>query len=390
MYKEYDIIVVGAGPAGTTTARVAANQGVSVLVLEKKRDIGVPVRCAEGVSEQGLKSLIDVEDSWIAQVITKSKFISPEGTEVNSFPENRGLILHRKFFDMALAEKAVKAGAKILTKAYVSGIVKEDDFVTGVKVESMGEEKVIKAFLVIGADGIESQIGRWAGINIFKNKSYILSCFQMLLSNLDIDPECVDFYCGVSVAPGGYLWVFPKGERVANVGVCILSDRGKKNSFDYLNSFIEKKFPDSSCLSMIAGGVTSSPSPKRIVGKGIMLVGDAAYQINPLTGGGIINSMIAGEIAGKVAVEAIKEGDVSEKRLSVYQKKWYQREGKNNDRLYNLKKVILKFTDEDFNNIAQLLLTIPLEKRNAYQIFKKVLFKHPKLIYDVAKVFGVK
>ncbi|MFO7889602.1 MAG: NAD(P)/FAD-dependent oxidoreductase [bacterium] len=383
--------MVGAGPAGSATARAASDQGVSVLVLEKKRDIGVPVRCAEGVSELGLKNLIEVDDSWIAQVITKSKFVSPDGTEVMSFPGEKGLILHRKIFDLALAGKAVSAGAQLLTRAYVSGVVRKNNQITGVKVERMGEEKVVNASVVIGADGIESQISRWAGINIMRKKSYILPCFQMLLANIDIDPECVEFYLGNSIAPGGYVWVFPKGDGIANVGLGIDSGETKrKNALGYLNAFIEKKYPHSSILSMTAGAVTSGPSPSKIVGNGFMLVGDAAFQINPFTGGGIINSMIAGDIAGTVAAEAVNEGNVSAKRLEEYQKKWYKKEGKNNDRSYKIKKVVSQFSDMDFNKIAKLLLPIPPEKRSGYQIFKKVLFKHPKLIYNAAKVFGIK
>jgi len=361
------------------------------LVLEKKRDIGIPVRCAEGVSEQGIKNLIEVEDSWIAQVITKSIFVSPDGVEVDSFPGERGFILHRKIFDLALANRAAKAGAQIVTKAYVKGVVQENGQVKGVTAEIWGEDKVIKASVVIGADGIESQIGRWAGLNIIAKKTYILPCLQVLLSGLDIDPGCVVFYLGEKIAPGGYLWVFPKGNGIANVGLGIDPEKAEgKNALHYLSSFVEKKFPGSSCLGMTAGGVTSGPSPAKIVGNGFMLVGDAAFQINPLTGAGILNGMIAGEIAGKVAVEAIKQGDVSEKRLSEYQKIWHKREGKNNDRSYNMKKVISQFSDRDLNKIAQLLLSIPPEKRDGYQIFRKVLFKHPKLIIDAAKVFGRK
>jgi len=389
--KKYDIIVVGAGPAGTTTARKAAEKGASVLILDKKRDIGIPVRCAEGVSEQSLRNLIDVEDTWIAQIITKSKFVAPDGTEIESVPGERGLILHRKIFDIALAEKAVRAGSHIITRAYVSGVIKNNEQVTGVRIEKNGKEEEIKASVVIGADGIESHIGRWAGLNVINKKSYMLPCYQMLLSNIDIDPECVEFYLGEKVAPGGYLWIFPKGDCIANVGLGIdIEKAGQKNPFTCLNEFIKKKFPHSACLSMTAGGVTSGPSPSVIVGNGLMLVGDAAFQINPLTGGGIINSMIAGEIAGRVAAEAVQEGNVSAKRLAVYQKEWYKKEGKNNDRSYKIKKVVSQFTDADFNKIAELLLPIPPANRSGYQIFKKVLFKYPHLIYDVAKVFGVK
>ncbi|MFH1526466.1 MAG: NAD(P)/FAD-dependent oxidoreductase, partial [Bacteroidota bacterium] len=119
--KEYDIIVVGAGPAGSMAARFAAEQGVSVLVLEKDRDVGYPVRCGEAISKAGVEEFIPSNDKFIASKIDKFSMLSPDGTELIIPLEESGYILERRIFDYELAKTAVSAGAEIITRAYVNG-----------------------------------------------------------------------------------------------------------------------------------------------------------------------------------------------------------------------------------------------------------------------------
>ena len=112
MKNQYDVIVVGGGPGGSWTAKYAAENGASVLLLEKDREIGVPVRCAEGVSEIGIKRLVEVKEEWIAQKISGARLIAPDGTAVNTSASGFGYILHRKLFDYDLAAMAAEAGAE--------------------------------------------------------------------------------------------------------------------------------------------------------------------------------------------------------------------------------------------------------------------------------------
>ena len=106
---------------------------------------------------------------------------------------------------------------------------------------------------------------------------------------------------------------FPKNDRVANVGLGISGEYARyKSAKKYLKEFIDKHFPNSAVLYTVVGGVPCAPTLKKIVADGLMLVGDAAHQVNPISGGGIATAMIAGKIAGCVAAEAIKEDDFSE------------------------------------------------------------------------------
>jgi digeranylgeranylglycerophospholipid reductase len=389
MRKRYDLVVVGGGPAGSWTAKRAAEQGLSVLLLEKDRTIGTPVRCAEGVSEKGLQKVIEVRERWISQIIQRIHLVAPDGAVVEVSSEGVGFVLERKIFDFDLAKMASEAGVRVLTKAYVKGLMIEEDSVRGVEVFHMGRTSRVESQIVVGADGVESRVGRWGGLRTDIPPEEMASCIQMRISGIDIDPEVAQFYFSQEIAPGGYLWIFPKGEREANVGLGISVNQAKgKRAYDYLISFIESHFPDASVLRTVAGGVPLVPTLKRITSHGLMLVGDAARQANPLSGGGILNGMIAGKIAADVAVEAIRKGDVSNNRLSSYQRLWMKEGGKANERCYKIKKVVTGFSDTDINRLAQLLLKVPESKRTLFQIMKAALVQHPKLILDAAKVFA--
>ncbi len=388
MKNHYDIIVVGGGPAGTWTAKHAAEKGMSVLLLEKDREIGLPVRCAEGVSKNGIEEMVDVKDRWIAQVIHGAWIVSPNGTVVEAYPDESGYVLHRKFFDADLAACAAEAGCEIVTKAYVYGLLNNNGTVNGVRVSYLGSDYDISCSIVVGADGVESRIGRWGNLVTVVPTEYMASCVQMTLTGIKINPDIVRFYFGREVAPGGYLWVFPKGPGTANVGLGISGEFSKqKKPLHYLQAFIEKTFPKASVLTMVAGGVPLIPTLNHIVNDGLMLVGDAARQANPLTGGGIVNAMIAGRIAAEVAASAVKDGDVSAKRLSFYPRQWHKAEGKNNVRSFKIKQVVSRIPDEELDRMAKMLLGIPPEKRTAFQLFKAALKKHPKLLLDAAKIF---
>jgi len=391
MNKQYDIIVVGGGPAGSMAAREAAKNGASVIMLEKDREIGVPVRCAEGVSQAGLKLVLGfVKPEWISQKITRAQLVAPDETVVDVGTAGQvGYILHRKLFDYDLAAMAGEAGADVWTRAYVYDIIRENGKIEGVRIEHLEQKIELRGRLIIGADGVESRLGRWAGLKTRTKPKDMDTCAQMTLSDIDIDPETIVIYFGNQVAPGGYAWVFPKGPRMANVGLGISGKySGKTKPITYLRRFADKRFPDAKILTLVAGGVPCVDTLKHMVTDGIMLVGDAAHQVNPMTGGGILNGMIAGEIAGRVAAEAVRKGDTSEKQLRPYVQEWHKAEGKNNERSYRIQQVVNKFSDQDLNKIARSVNGIPLEKRSIMQIFKTALLKHPKLILDAAKVYG--
>ena len=270
MWKQhrFDLIVVGGGPAGTTAARYAAMGGLRVLVLEKDRDIGVPVRCGEAASDEGLRIFLDPDPRWIKSEITKMRLVSPSGHKIDVNLSQKGYILDRRIFDYDLAQYAASEGAMIVCKAYVNGLLFDGDCVVGVKGEYLGEPFEVRSELVIGADGVESRVGRWAGLNTVVKMKDMESAIQKTISGIELDEHRFDFYLSSDLAPGGYLWIFPKGPHAANIGLGISGVHSRNRSaLRYLEDFLEKTFPDGSVVSTTVGGVPCAKTMDKFIAR---------------------------------------------------------------------------------------------------------------------------
>jgi digeranylgeranylglycerophospholipid reductase len=339
--RRYDVVVVGAGPGGSVSAREAAKLGLSVLLLEKRQEIGSPVRCAEGIAHELLAPFIEPDPRWISAVVSKAQImVVGDGTTVTRQAKGRqGYVLERRIFDRVLAEEAAKAGAQVMVKTAATGLLLEDDVARGVVARGPVGVMEIECAVVIGADGVESQVGPWAGLDTALPLKNAMACAQYLLAGIEIDPACCYYYVGQGVAPGGYAWVFPKGEGKANVGLGVQADLAADTALNYLNHFIESQphLAQGSPVTLVVGGVPVGPPLPRLVTSGLMLVGDAAHQADPLTGGGIANAMLAGRLAAEVAAQAIAAGDPSAAALARYEERWMAGRGRKMARNHRLK-----------------------------------------------------
>ena len=388
--KEFDCIVVGGGPAGSTFARVAAEGGLSVLLLEKDRDIGVPVRCGEAVSDAGLRIFHEPDPRWIASTINRIRLIAPNETVVEFDLQQKGYILDRRIFDYDLAEYASSAGAQIVTKAYVDDVIIENDRVVGVKGTHVGERFEKRAKIVVGADGVESRVGRWAGLKTTVKLKNMECGIQKTVTGIDVDEHMFEFYLSKKWAPGGYLWVFPKGKNKANIGVAISGYYAKdgKAAQKFLDEFLAWKYPKASVLTTVVGGIPIDKTVKQMVMDGLMLVGDAAHTVNPVTGGGIVPGMRSGLLAAETAVKALHNGGPVRKNLAAYEKEWHKIGGKNHERFYRIKETIFRFTDDDLNRIADGISAVPADDRSLLKLFSIAVRKKPSLLFDVIRVFA--
>ena len=388
---DWDVIVVGAGPGGSTAARYAAMEGLDVLLLEKRQEIGAPVRCAEGVGTQTLKRFIEPDPKWVAQVINRCRLIAPNGKHVELVAPEEGLILERKIFDRRLAELASEHGTDVRCKARVTDVLKDGDTVTGVRVKHLGREYDVHSKVVIAADGVESQVARWAGVNTLVKLVDLDVCAQFLVSGLKLDqPDSCYFFVGHEYAPGGYGWVFPKRCDIANVGLGITplhTTRHKETALELLHKLMGRFFPEASIVSMVVGGIPIDGKPRQISANGFMVIGDAAHQADPMTGGGITNAMIAGQIAGEMAAKAIGANDVSLGVLKEYDRRWNREAGRAFKPLLSIVEQIMEFDDAFFNELADELHGRP--RLTLVDVFKTAIRTRPRLLWDIGQLVAM-
>src|SRR5690242_10291301 len=387
---DVDVLVVGGGPAGSVAARDAkrAAPELSVVLLERDRAIGAPVRCAEGVGDAGLREFADPTGaSWTAWKITKVIFWAPDGTEVKVAEREVGWVLDRTRFDAHLAALAVSEGAEVRVGTEVTGMRREGGRWVVDTRGARGAE-TLRARMVIGADGVETMVGRWAGLDTRVPSRDMESCAQYVVQGIDFDPDAIYLQFGDRVAPGGYAWVFPKGVGVANVGLGIVALKADgRSARGYLDDWIAARYPAGAKTGYTVGGVIVHTTIKRTYADGVLIAGDAAHMVNPLSGGGIVNAMKAGRLAGRTASAAIREKNTGAERLARYHEDWMQLLGEDHLKYYRIKQALEDLDDGFFNGLARTVNAIPTAKRTLGRIFAHALVKHPQLIPVAARFF---
>ncbi len=390
MKSKYDILVIGGGPAGALAAKTAAKAGNSVCLIEKRPAIGTPVRCAEGIGKDLLKEYVKPDPCWISADIERARIIAPNGTTISLEQDKAGnevgYVLDRKIFDRELVWQAAEAGSDVVVKTRATAPIMENGAVRGANVISIGTPAEIRAEVVIAADGVEARFARRAGLETTVPLREMMSCAQYLMTNIDIDAGSTDFYLGNAIAPEGYLWIFPKGERTANVGIGISGRRSRDGSRakDYLDRFVAKNFPDGKMIEAIVGGVPVCRPLECTVADGLMVVGDAARVVDPITGGGIGNALFTGRLAGQVASDCIAAGDCSKEALMAYDTGWRtSKMGASIERNYKIKEYFVTLDDAKLNTLADSIASASLKEFSVRAIIKELIKRNPKMILEL-------
>ena len=396
MKRRYDVLVVGGGPGGAIAARTAAEKGLSACLIEKRPAIGVPVRCAEGIGKETLKGFIEPDDRWISAEVHGAQFVAPDGTSMSverkMAGSKVGYILDRKIFDRELVWQAAAAGADIFVKTRAVAPILDDGRVRGATVSFCGEDRKVEADVVIAADGIESKFARWCGLDTTVPMRELMSCAQYVLADIDIDPYVTVFYFGNRIAPEGYLWVFPKGERTANVGIGISGRKSRDGhrARQLLDRFIADTFPRGKMVECIVGGVSVCRPLPCTVADGLMVVGDAARLADPMTGGGIANAMITGKLAAGVAAEAIGKGDVGRDSLRGYDDAWRSSVmGKSLEKNYRIKEIFITLDDAKLNALIQTGSRLDLKDFSVLTLVKELMKRNPKMLLELKNLYAV-
>lgn len=388
---DVDVLVVGAGPAGAVAAWQAkqAAPELDVVLLERDRAVGAPVRCAEGVGDAGLREFANPDGAdWVSRRITDVILEAPDDTQVVLANCGLGWILDRTRFDAFLAAQAAAVGAAVLVGTEATAMSRNGDGRWHVRVKQRGAEDVYRARVVIGADGVETMVGRWAGLDTRVPARDMESCAQYVLQGIEFNPDAIYLQFSNAIAPGGYAWIFPKGVGVANVGLGLVSLRTDgRNARQYLDHWIARRFPNGARTGYTVGGVIVHTTIKKTYTDGVMVAGDAAHMINPLSGGGINNAMKAGRLAGCTAAAAIREGDTSERRLATYHRAWMDLLGEDHLKYYRLKQALEHMDDGFLNSLARTVNKVSPEKRTLGRVLTHAMIKHPQLIPVVARFF---
>ena len=385
---KYDIVVVGGRVAGSASSYFASKNGLNVLMIEKRQEIGSPVQCGEATTKDTYNTLgINPSKKYVRAELKGSDVHAPngkhvriEGNKIHGFME--GYVVERKIFDKELAIESARAGTDIMVKTRVKDLIIKDGHVGGVVAEHLGKTFEIKADIVIAADGIESNISRLAGLKTVNTVKDIGSCAQYEMVGVDIPSNYMQLYYGEHIAPGGYLWMFPKGDGIANVGLGVLNSN--ETAYHYLTKFIEKL--DATPVELNIGGVPVSGPMDQTFSSGLMVVGDAAGQADPINGAGIENAVTCAKIAGDVALESIENEDTSSANLKKYEDMWRLTIGKNIETSLKYRKIIDKLSDDDFNAVAEFLEDKDLESISKLSILN-FLKNYPHLINFLVDIF---
>ncbi|HID27612.1 MAG TPA: NAD(P)/FAD-dependent oxidoreductase [Methanosarcinales archaeon] len=315
---KYDVIVVGAGPAGSTTAKYAAENGAKTLLIDRRKEIGVPLQCGEFLPDKkeikdifpkadGLSELFDIDEDLISKKTDTINMISPKGKEYKI--HFKGFSLDRPKFDKRLAYDAVDAGAELKLHVVATGLK------NGMVLTNKG---IFKGKIIVGADGPFSRIAKWSGLSTPSNLSPCILC----LVKGDFSSEIKMYFGGV--APGGYAWIIPKSDG-ANIGLGVQKNLNKVSLKKLLSKFLEGYVHDYEEILFMSGGyVPVSGTIPKTVKDNILIVGDAAGHVMATNGGGIPIAMICGRICGKIIGEHIN----NKVPLEQYETEWRRCVGK--------------------------------------------------------------
>jgi len=362
LYKTFmKVLVVGAGPAGLSTAISVFQRDPSaeVVVAEQKSDVGENPRCAGGVSVFIVRKVgVEIPQNAIVARIQRLRMFSPS-REVWEFRGScdYGYVLNRTVFEKYMAEKVERLGGA---------------FVLGRRVRFEDLNKWYGKFdVIVGADGPSSTVRRWLGLPSHSSEDLHVGV-QKTVSMNHYPQDTIEIYFGSKIAPKGYVWIFPCGENYVRIGLGVALSE-KVNVKKLLDRFIAAQGVEHNG-EVIGKLIPTAPPPKTGVYGNVLLVGDALPTTDPLTGGGICQAIASGKAAGK----AIAEGNPQSYDTYIG---WLT---KQNSKRYRLKNALLKLKDKDLDDMIKIMkgfkpMTVSVEKE-LKRVVVHLLTKKPSLI----------
>lgn len=339
----FDLIVIGSGPAGGSTALHAAKSGLSVLILEEHPTAGEPVHCGECLSQVACDRMgWSLPDEAVSLPVKGVRVIFP-GNVFTKLTE-RGYVLEKHNFERWIISQAQSFGAIIQYGKKVTNVVREN----GTWSVKCADGTSFQSKLLADATGVTALLSRLLELNS-RFKTVIGIQYEMA----DIPNDgYMDFFIWPDLAPAGYLWMIPKSGGRANVG--LVTDQNIKAK-TFLEKFVSRMGWTKKTVAKTFGGMIPSSGPlPRTFDDGVFLVGDAAGFTSPLFEGGSHLSLMSGRFAAKVAKEALDKNDTSKAFLQKYETLW-RAEFPDYSKIIGGKHALYGFSDDELKIVGSLM-----------------------------------
>lgn len=353
----YDAVVVGGGPSGSATARWIAQEGFRVLLVEEHQEIGHPNHCAGLVTPRTV-TLADLhQDSLVRNELRGAIVRSVGGRELTIGGDRmHALAIDRPLLDARLAEEAQEAGVQLHLGSQASHFERRRRAVR-VYLNHSRQDRVVETRLLIGADGASSRVARWAKL---LGPEEVVKAVNARVRLSNPAPHFVEVFVGQSLAPGWFGWIIPLGDAEARVGIGTTQGSPRQRLRRLMEAF-PRRFRGAEIMN-VSGGIIPLGLPQQIHADNVMLVGDAACQVKPTSGGGVYTGLLGARECARVAVRALNEDDLSAQSLGRYRSSWLRQMGHEIELGLLFRRIFTRLGDDDFHRLLHMFADSAIQR----------------------------